>query len=263
MLKFFLQNSLQIFENFILIWCNKKNNLKLDIDFLNNCKQVAVYPKLLIFKLPNVCNKGALSIRKRLLRSAIKKRNKELQDLSKELSLSENFLSIIDFHILRTSITSYKKKLLQKLLYTPQKKVIFTDERLQLTIFTANKTITNLTQYELSQEEFDLLKTDLYFSNQPGKIQISEIFTTFEKIHLLFLNNLKSEETNSQIKAHISHLANSYFYNYKPSPRIQRQHRVLRKLRKNKDIVVVKPDKENGVVILDRKFYNNPIEKII
>ena len=263
MLKFFLQNSLQIFENFILIWCNKKNNLKLDIDFLNNCKQVAVYPKLLIFKLPNVCNKGALSIRKRLLRSAIKKRNKELQDLSKELSLSENFLSIIDFHILRKSITSYKKKLLQKLLYTPQKKVIFTDERLQLTIFTANKTITNLTQYELSQEEFDLLKTDLYFSNQPGKIQISEIFTTFEKIHLLFLNNLKSEETNSQIKAHISHLANSYFYNYKPSPRIQRQHRVLRKLRKNKDIVVVKPDKENGVVILDRKFYNNPIEKII
>ena len=161
MLKFFLQNSLQIFENFILIWCNKKNNLKLDIDFLNNCKQVAVYPKLLIFKLPNVCNKGALSIRKRLLRSAIKKRNKELQDLSKELSLSKNFLSIIDFHILRKSITSYKKKLLQKLLYTPQKKVIFTDERLQLTIFTANKTITNLTQYELSQEEFDLLKTDL------------------------------------------------------------------------------------------------------
>ena len=262
MLKFSLQNSLQIFQNFILIWCNKKNNRKLDIDFLNNCKQVAVYPKLLIFKLPNVCNKGALSIRKRLLGSAIKKRNKELQDLSKELSLSENFLSIIDFQILRKSITSYKKKLLQKLLYTPQKKVIFTDERLQLTIFTANKTITNLTQYELSQEEFDLLKTDLYFSNQPGKIQISEIFTTFEKIHLLFLNNLKSEETKSQIKAHISHLANSYFYNYKPSPRIQRQHRVLRKLRKNKDIVLVKPDKENGVAILDRKFYNNPIEKI-
>ena len=25
----------------------------------------------------------------------------------------------------------------------------------------------------------------------------------------------------------------------------------------------MKPDKENGVVILDRKFYNNPIEKVI
>ena len=90
-----------------------------------------------------------------------------------------------------------------------------------------------------------------------------EIFTTFEKIHRSFLNNLKSEETKSQIKAHLSYLANSYFYNYKPSPRILRQHRVLRNLRKNKDIVITKPDKGNGVVILDRKLYNNAIEEII
>ena len=132
-----------------------------------------------------------------------------------------------------------------------------------LSIFTANTTITNLTEYELSQEESDLLKAVLYFSIQPDKIQKSEIFTTFEKIHRSFLNNLKSEETKSQIKAHLSYLANSYFYNYKPSPRILRQHRVLRNLRKNKDIVITKPDKGNGVVILDRKLYNNAIEEII
>ena len=81
-----------------------------------------------------------------------------------------------------------------------------------------------------------------------------------KKIHHSFLNNLKSEETKSQIKAH---LANSYFYNYKPSPRILRQHRVLRNLRKNKDIVITKPDKGNGVIILDQKLYNNAIEEII
>ena len=125
------------------------------------------------------------------------------------------------------------------------------------------KTITNLKQYELSQEVSDLLKAGLYFSIQPGKIRKSKIFTTFEKIHRLFLNNLKSEETKSQIKVHLSYLANSYFYNYKPSPRILRQHRVLRNLRKNKDIVITKPDKGNGVVILDRKLYNNAIEEII
>ena len=61
----------------------KKKKLKLDIDFLNNCKQLGMYPKFLIFKLPNVSNKDALSIRKILLRSAISKRNKELQYLSK------------------------------------------------------------------------------------------------------------------------------------------------------------------------------------
>ena len=62
---------------------------------------------------------------------------------------------------------------------------------------------------------------------------------------------------------HLSYLANTYFYNYKPSPRILRQHRALQNLRKNKDIVITKPDKGNRVVILDRKLYNNTIEEII
>ena len=63
-----------------------------------------------------------------------------------------------------------------------------------LPTFAANETITNLAQYELSQEESDLIKTSLYFSIQPDKIRKSEIFTTFEKIRRLFINNLKSEE---------------------------------------------------------------------
>ena len=35
----------------------EKNKLKLDIDFLNNCKKPSVYPKFLIFRLPNVSKK--------------------------------------------------------------------------------------------------------------------------------------------------------------------------------------------------------------
>ena len=54
----------------------KKNKLKLDIDFLNNCKQLGVYPKFLIFKIPNVSNKDASSICKKPLRSVINKRNR-------------------------------------------------------------------------------------------------------------------------------------------------------------------------------------------
>ena len=49
----------------------------------------------------------------------------------------------------------------------------------------------------------------------------------------------------------------------KPSLRILRQHRVLRNLRKNRDIVITKPDEGNGVVTLDRNFYNNAMEEII
>ena len=110
----------------------KMNKLKLDIDFLNNCKQLDVYPKFLIFKLPNVSNKDAS-----LVRSAINNRNKKLQPVLKERTISENFvskqLSTIDFYILKRSITSHNKKLLQKSLYIQHKKIIITDERLQFT----------------------------------------------------------------------------------------------------------------------------------
>ena len=219
-----------------------------------------MYPKFLFFKLPNVSNKDAVSIRKRLLRSVITKCNKELQHVSKDLSLSKNFLSqqlsTTDFYILTKFIMSHNKKSLLKCLCTQQKKLSLLTRDCSLPIFTANETITNLTPYELSQEESDLLKAVFYFSIQPDKIRKSEIFTTF-------INSLKSEETKSQIKVHLSYLANSYFYNYKPSPRILRRHRVLRNLRKNKDIVITKPSKGNAVVILGRKRYDNAIEEII
>ena len=100
--------------------------------------------------------------------------NKELQHLSKELSLSENFLcaqlSTIDFYILTKSLTSYNKKSLQKSLNTQQKKLSSLTRDCNLPIFTANEAISNLTQYELCQEESDLLKAGLYFSIQPDKI---------------------------------------------------------------------------------------------
>ena len=38
-----------------------------------------------------------------------------------------------------------------------------------LPIFTANETITNIMQYELYQEESDLLKAGLYIPIQPDK----------------------------------------------------------------------------------------------
>ena len=98
---------------------------------------------------------------------------------------------------------------------------------------------------------------------QPDKTRKSEIFTTFENIYHLFLSSLKCEETKSQIIAHLWYLANSYFYNNKPSPRILSQQHVLRNHRKNKDIVTAKPYKGNGIVILDRKLYDHTIQEIV
>ena len=136
----------------------KQNQHKLEIDFLNNCKQLDVYPKFLIFELPNVSNKDALSIPKR----------------------------------------SHNKKSLQKMPNNSKKNYYHWRET-SAYLFTSNEIVTNLIQYELSQEESNLLKVGLYFSIQPDKIWKSEVFTTFKKIHCLLFNNLKSEETKNQV----------------------------------------------------------------
>ena len=79
---------------------------------------------------------------------AINKSNKELQHLSKELSLSVNFLSTqlstIGIYILTKSIASYNKTSLQKSLYTQQKNLSSLTRNCNLPIFTASETITNL-----------------------------------------------------------------------------------------------------------------------
>ena len=164
------------------------------MDFLNNCKQLDVYPKFLNFKLPNVSNKDVLSICKRLLHRAIKKHIKELQHLSKELGLSKNVLSkqlsTIDIYILTKSISLYNKKQLQKSLYTQQKKLFSLARDCNLPIFTANETITNLTQYELSQEESDLLKAGLYFQSSQIKFENPKFSLPLKRFTVRFLTTL-------------------------------------------------------------------------
>ena len=61
------------------------------------------------------------------------------------------------------------------------------------------------------------------------------------------------------MKSHLSYLFNSYFYNYKTTPRILREHHVVRDLRK-KYIVTKKPSRGNVVVFLDQKRCDNAIQ---
>ena len=78
--------------------CEKKK-LKLDINFLNNCKQLGAYLKFLTFKLPNVSNKPGLSICKRLLRRAINKRNKKtLKYFKRTQSIQKRFIYTAFFY---------------------------------------------------------------------------------------------------------------------------------------------------------------------
>ena len=82
-------------------------------------------------------------------------------------------------------------------------------------------------------------------------------------MHRFLLENLKNEIDKPVLKSELSHLANSYVHNYKPSRSTLRKHGILKKLKNDKSIVILQPDKGNGVVVLDRIQYDNTIKEII
>ena len=75
--------------------------------------------------------------------------------------------------------------------------------------------------------------------------------------------DLNDDRKSRQLKATILNLANVYRSSYKPTQNTLRKHGILKKLRTRKDIVIVRPDKGNGVVILDRDIYDRKILEII
>ena len=74
---------------------------------------------------------------------------------------------------------------------------------------------------------------------------------------------LKDTKQTGKLVADLSHLAHTYVSSYCLTPADIKKLRVLKEIRKNKNIVIFKPDKGNGVVVLDRSDYDQGILKII
>ena len=129
--------------------------------------------------------------------------------------------------------------------------------------FSADDVVTNLSAYSPTDEELDILKFGLSHSIYPPKVNKRDVYVAFEQIHYLASKKIKNKNLSGQLVSELSHLCHSYVSSYQPSLRDLKKHKVLKNLRKNKDIVLLKPDKGNGVVILDRRDYDLGIQNII
>ena len=76
-------------------------------------------------------------------------------------------------------------------------------------------------------------------------------------------NDLKDKKHSGELKTKMSHLANSYVNAYKPTKNSLKKHKTLKRLRENKDIVILRPDKGCGTVILDQEEFVKKIYAII
>ena len=108
----------------------------------------------------------------------------------------------------------------------------------------------------------ELLKYGLSHSVPPKQLRKPEVFTAFDLIHRFLRSELSSNQYGNTRKTDISYVANNYYSNYRPSLNTLKKHKILEKLRRNKDIVTIRPDKGNGVVVMDRIIYNQQMYEI-
>ena len=109
--------------------------------------------------------------------------------------------------------------------------------------FTTDEVITNMSSYELTSEENEILKNGLSFAIPPKRVSKADVFTTFEMVSRFMTSNLKQEDYECPVKAELSYLANLYVSEYRPSRETLKKHKILNKLRDNTNIVICKPDR--------------------
>ena len=128
--------------------------------------------------------------------------------------------------------------------------------------FTQKDTVVNISSYELADDELDILKFGLTYAIKPLQISKSHVFTTFELLHQDLKRHLVDKSKANEVKNEIQHLATTYVNSFKPTTNDLKKLKILKKLKQNKDIVILRPDKGNGVVVLD-KVYNNAISDLL
>ena len=131
----------------------------------------------------------------------------------------------------------------------------------------SKKTICNLSNYKLSTTESFVLAHGLDFCLPPTNIKREEVFAEFEiLLAQLSHHTPKDKDELSLLKAKLNQLAHSFCGSSIDSTKLLFDKDCLlaiKSLRSNKDILITKPDKGSGVVILNRFDYINKMETIL
>ncbi|XP_046860954.1 uncharacterized protein LOC124454192 [Xenia sp. Carnegie-2017] len=131
-----------------------------------------------------------------------------------------------------------------------------------------DKVVFNFSNRLITDREKEILSKGLNFSIPPKKLNICTFLTPFEKLY----NRLKRESVNESsgffpdsIKCKLKDIAHSGFRSYSPPPFLYSQEdlNILNNLKNDRTILITKPDKGNGIVILNKDDYTKKMDTLL
>ena len=255
----------------------RKCKLISDIDFLIQCRANNVIPKFLHFQTSNryLRNSAAyIKAQERFLNTEIKRHQSDLRQIVKQFKFHtqslQNGVSNLDFVHLISVIERCSAKQVQNWNNTHSRKLHNLLLKNNCSVLDSDRVIFNFTNTQLTDAEKSLLTKGLNFCIPLSSLKYDDFLVPFEKLNrLLSKEPIWSANPDSRyvFKSNFKDLAISSFYSFNPKHIPQNltnaEIAAFRNLRKRKDIIIVKPDKGNGVVILPREEYTSKMETIL
>ena len=255
----------------------KHHKLILDIKFLQSCLDHGLIPKFLHFKVANqhlrrsttyeTCRRKLLTKELQLKRNQLKTTETKLKNTIKDLKTAVRY---VDFIHLTSLITNNSiKATLRSEIIQNRKLEKLKQEYLSESI-NPDTVIFNYSSYTLNDIEKKVLARGHKFCVRPDNLDYCLTLTPFEKLARTLKNHSINRNYNidfEYVKTKLKDIALSTFHGYSsnslPLNVSRAELSALKKLSRNKDLVIVRPDKGNGIVILDKPDYISKVELLL
>ena len=250
----------------------KVRKLRCDLQFLQSCHNQNLIPNFLKFKLSNrnlQTSKVYRNCQKHLLSCEIKQKNKALKALEEKLKnchgLLKEKVSWLDYNHLSELVIRTNSKTVARTEFVQKNKL----RKLGFVADSVSpeKVIFNYSSKVLTDVENRALSNGLKYALYPRSLNFARHFLGFEKLYKV-IQNLSLYDPSAKgfnfVKTSLRYLAFWSYYSHEKNPQSQNlekeEHLALRNLAQDKGLVVTRPDKGNGVVLLNKSDY---VEKMM
>ena len=243
---------------------------------MKRCKTFGATPKFLRFRLYKQClHRSAFykNWQTRLLLRELESRKLAARKFSSELAdLEVSLKSIFSFFHHALVVRFFRNKVnkeISRVKTNHDRKLADLGIYNDLSPVNPEKTVLNFSSISLSPRLRTILAFGLDFGLPVTKLNFYQYFLKFEELyHNLCRDNIVESESCQEFKKQLQGIANKYFYNFKPYKIFsaifcKSDISSLKALGRNKEVIVTRPDKGRGVVLLDRKTYVQKMDELI
>ena len=266
------QNNLSLYRKYEDALCQLKK-AELDVKFLETCKIYNVIPKFLRFKLHRKTLLSASFYKGWQHKLLVSEINFKKQAVKRLISQSEQLKACLYDILLpidRLCINNFVKKTCEKLhktiITTHEKKLLSLGIKRGIDPCDPEKVIFNYSNVKIPPRIKYLLAFGLDFGLPTFKLDFAKFFLSFEKL-VHSLKNVSSSTEHSELCRRLKLVSHKYFYGFKSCKifSIFKKEDItnLQKFGEKEDIVIAKPDKGNGIVVVQKSHYMEGMLKII